>query len=248
MKIFLYIFLIILSVSFYSCTSPTEVDAHRKYTPDGNGTEKSIHFDVNTLLFEDVMYNSIPTQKIKLYNDMEESTSIKNIFFKYNPKNFYFVSQSFPINLAANGNYPDEKELEIAFKADSLGYMEDTLFVQDYPGKIIIVKAEVPQIKLEDIDFGEVPVNETKTKTLTIYNFSDRPVALFDLKLKNQSNIFKIETETNSSLEIEQKSSKQIIISFTPKTNINYTDEISHDSGLEALTVDKNAVIRGKGI
>ncbi|MEW4924385.1 choice-of-anchor D domain-containing protein [Algibacter sp. 2305UL17-15] len=97
-----------------------------------------------------------------------------------------------------------------------------------------IQKRSAEVVILDNLNFGEVELDETKTQTLQIFNRGDEPVTITNLEINNNIEQFKVNTAFPFTLSPTGSDgfSAEISVSFAPKTssgNFNTFIKISND-------------------
>ncbi len=250
MKNYNYIFIsfivIIAGLSFYSCDSPIDVDANRIKIEDTLAIKSLIEITPSSINFGIVNRYQDYEKTIRIRNLSNQSFKISKLFFKNKPKDF-IISNIDEFTLAPKNEEGSERYLTFKLRANNVGNITDTLYVNNIGVGFTKVSAICPAVYITDLDFGNVEMNTTVYKAINIYNFTDKPITLTNLKIIGDTSAFKIE---NFSMPVEliPQYPKQFLVSFSPKKDAYYYSE--YDFEIDNSTsgyVDNISIIKGMG-
>lgn len=238
--------MIIAGLSIYSCDSPIDVDANRIKIEDTSAIKSLIEITPSTINFGIVNRYQDYEKTIKIKNLSNQVFTISKLSFKNKPKDF-IISNIENFTLAPKNQEGSERYITFKLRANNVGNINDTLFVNNIGIGFTKVSAICPAVYITDIDFGNIEMNTTVYKAINIYNFTDKPIHLNNIVIKGDTSAFKIE---NFSMPVEliPQYPKQFLVSFTPKKDAYYYTEYEFELENSASGyVDNIAIIKGMG-
>lgn len=242
------ILFVVVSFTFSACNSPTEVPANRIKIEEGDGS--------NVLKFVPSIVNFSYMQKFNSKDVQIEVTNLTSSritvgdFNFTNNSNLYsiFKGDDDNLTLEAKGKVGDSKVFTLTIRPLNTGVISDTMRVNNLSMPMLTIKALVPHIFTDDVNFKEVSVGSFLFKAILIANQTDKPVYVKSAEIKDTSNVFSL-VDFQPDTKIEPNSTKQYIIKFTPINDVLYSVPIEFNFAFDQTNaiIDNIGILTGKG-
>ena len=139
-----------------SCSSPLDVDAERGPKVVIGTKPYDIHTNVDTLDFEYVHPYISKQLSFKVFNNTSKDFKLNNIAIENNTQ-IMSISDFEATTLKPKNQDYDNVEITVTIDADyDYGYYSDELVFNGLENPRVYVKAIIPAVYGEDIDFGEI--------------------------------------------------------------------------------------------
>ncbi len=250
----LHILIIILAaLTLFSCESPEDVDANRRYLNDdpaeGGGGKggQHLYIDKKVLKFNEISYKSTFVEEIVLVNTAENMTvKIDKIELKNDDEFFSLIDLRTPLELAPNMEEGSSKHIAVKFSAVKLGYFQNILNINDNPDLQVKLEANVPTVKAIDLDIGTAVIDFIVSKPMKIRNHGTKEVFVQSCRIIQGEGVFSRRTSFPKKIPAGEEIS--VIFSFAPKAARDYKAEVIFEIINAQGIVDNKAVLRGKGL
>lgn len=229
-----------------SCSSPLDVDAKRGPKVVIGTKPYDIYTNVDTLDFEYVHPYISKQLTFTVFNNTSKDYKLNDIAVE-NSTQIMSISDFTATTLKPKNQDYDNVEITVTINADyEYGYYSDELVFNGLENPRVYVKAIIPAVYGEDIDFGETQIGEDfiGSEFLTLRNISDKDVTISNLSVNDDT--FEIKSSDNT-FQLKAGSTKEIIITFEPKENIIYETELIFDVDDNSIISDKSVKLSGIG-
>jgi len=193
----------------------------------GNGRQpypQQIQVSTTNINFEEVPINQSSNRYLWIKNVGERILNVTNI--SNNNNNFTLSAANLTLN-PGQGQY-----IFVTFTPDRVTFYRDTLTIQsDDPDNQFIyiyltgsgreLYAQNIQVSDESITFGEVPINQSSIRGITIYNTGEKN--LFVSYISNANTAFLVDQKE---LNIAPQSNQTVYVTFRPEALIIYQDTL----------------------
>lgn len=243
MKIF---FFIILSLIFFSCTSPDEVSStiDKDIIDDPNLRDPHIRFDPKTLVIENVHPNSLDSNKVTIYNISNESYQLNQIDFMQGIN--FLHSDNLPDYLEPQGVTNNSHEFQITFAPNESGYHYDTLKVNNERNQRLYIEGQSPYVYADDITFDDTPAGVKVGAILRIYNNSSDNVLINDIYFEDDS-FFSFFSDYDLPIEINANEVEILNMQFEPNDVGEFETKLFLKTDFNELK-DEEVTLKGRGI
>lgn len=137
-----------------------------EYSPE------KIIVDQTAINFGSMPIGNKDCRQLTLTNPTQNDVEVKNVKFKFGRQEFTFTSNAFPTTIAAGQSIT----IEVCGQALAAGEAMDSIIAElkCYTTALTEVKlsAGAPVVTMNDLDFGQVPVGQVRSKVVTITNIS----------------------------------------------------------------------------
>ncbi|HRP01038.1 MAG TPA: hypothetical protein PLE30_00150 [Candidatus Kapabacteria bacterium] len=244
-----YIVTIILICVLYSCTDPTSVDADRKKIVIDDPSKAPPKYEIlpNILDFGEILFGQQANLNCSIKNLTNKELLLSNVRLKSNP-NLLKLSDILPIILNSKGDINDNKALAFSLQADKYGYFIDTLLIDDNKNPVTIVKASIPALYADDIEFSDTQVSEFQLSSFNFKNISNQKATITEFTLIDENNVFLNEPNVQLPIIINPKSnSNDIKIIFNPNAAISFKAKILINATFEGTDYPFRRVVNISG-
>jgi hypothetical protein len=247
-----------ISLLYWGCTEPTDVQANRIIFPDTTKTkpiDTTAPFCVNTLNLEILVENFNPvypstySKPLFISNNTDKQLEIKSCVFSQNKNLFRISEPTIPFILEPKGYLGSTNYITITFVPNGTGKYYDTLIINNLEKTKIAIQGIVPNVVVTNLDFGSIPVDSTDQRVIKVINNSTKNIILNSVKITDPDGVFTI-LYLDFPLTISYLSPanvKNIVVNFQPKAKKQYQAKFEFDIDAVGL-VDNTAEITGAGI
>lgn len=197
---------------------------------------------VNT--FKPVAINDTTSVLVVIKNTHDKPIAINSI---KNHSTIFYTPLNFPVTIPA-GNFID---LKIFFKPIAIGYFSDTLEIDYDSGKeniLLFGESPAPVItaNANELDFGDVLINQTVSKQILITNSSVNKLVIDSLTIRTRQFIT---PKISLPYSIKSGDTLKLQISFKPDSLITYSDSLfvytNSDPRIYKIILKGNAILTG---
>lgn len=247
-----YLGLILLILLSISCTDPTSVDADREKILIDDPSKSPPKFEVNPSVidFGEILIDTQNSIEFSIKNLTDSELIIANIQLKNYKEISRFIGQ-FPIVLKSKGIAGDNQNVELKFTPNIYGYFADTISFDNFKTPLTLVKATIPALYADDINFSDTRISEFQLELFKFKNISDKQAIITDFELIDENNVFINEPKVQLPLNINPNSeSNDIKLTFNPSESANYQAEIRITANFVGANYPFRRIIKikGKGI
>jgi len=244
-----YFVFLLITLLLFSCSDPTSVDADRDKIVIDDPSKAPAKYEVipNKIDIGELLINSQKELAFKIKNLTTEKLTLWNINLKSNPT-FAEFNYTNPIVLQPKGDSQDNLDISLIFKANNYGYFSDTLIFDNFKNPITEIKAVIPALYAEDIEFADTRVSEFQLEIFNFKNISNKKVSITEFELIDSNNVFLNEPKVILPITINPNSeSTDIKLTFNPKSIINYTAEIRIKATFEGAEYPYRQIVKVSG-
>jgi hypothetical protein len=240
--------LFILGIMLIECSSPLDVPANRiikKENEPGTGDEIfSLSTNYIEFYFDEPL--GVQTKSFEIRNLLDENYTINSISFKNSEKFFSKSHHPTPISLS-KANQNDSKEIvNVKFSPTEPGIFIDTILINDLKSPVVKVLATVLTIRVQELDFIDVPLGNTGNRTITVKNYGNSTAVIKGAIITDPEFVFEME-DILFPLYIQKNSSFSFWVKFTPSEKQSYTGRIDFNIQSSGI-VDNVCELSGNGI
>lgn len=246
MKYLLFLLILVLS---WSCTDPASVDADREKIVIDDPSKYPAKYEINPniLDFGELLINSEKNIQFNIKNLTNDILTLNNFSLKNNSSNAVFI-RSQPLILQANGSELDNQDVSLNLTARNYGYLKDTLLIDNFKNPLIEVRAEIPALFTNDINFADTKISEFRLAIFNFKNISNTRAVISEFELLDSNNVFLIEPKIELPIIVEPNSeSVDIKLTFNPVSPKVYIAEIRIKATFDGVDYPYKKVVKLSG-
>lgn len=249
MKTIFYILVLLTSVCLLgSCLSPTDVDANRNRIVDDGYKELNKHIFTEpqelTFYFKEPVGSE--TKYFNIINGNSTRYTLDKIYFKHSTRFFSKSHHVLPVTLESRFNQRFNFEtVYVTFEPREPGEYYEEIYINDMDIPILKIKGIVQTLQMPGIDFGEVPLGNSKRINVNVTNYSKNSVFIRGATLNDPNDVFSFET-FNYPIEVKSRQGFSFWVKFQPTNNRMYTATIVFSIQADGL-IDNTCELAGFG-
>lgn len=212
-------------------------DAERLVRLVGHGVPPGLDCAPNPLVFGSVVRGSLQRKTVVCTNPLNVELELETANFHGNYASAYSLEiQGAAIDGKVKIPSKVSIQLEVTFKATSVGRNDSRLLLRDPNNKLLsnigieaetVSRAVVVQ-PADCLDFGYVELGATVSKSFLLTNVGSQDLEVLDLRLSEiQARQFSVETETPFELEADHEEAKEVVVSFHPSESGRQSSQLS---------------------
>lgn len=247
MKYLLFLLILVLTLS---CTDPTSVDADREKIVLDDPSKYPAKYEIKplTLDFGELLINAEKNIQFNIKNLTNEKLTLNNFSLKNNSSNAQFTSSQ-PLILQASGSDLDNQDVSLNLIAKNYGYFKDTLLIDNFKNPLIEVKAEIPALYANDINFPDTRISEFQLVIFNFKNISNKRAVITEFELLDSNNVFLNEPKIELPILVNPNDeSIDIKLTFNPTASLNYSAEIKIKASFDGVDYPYRKVIKLSGV
>lgn len=249
MRIKLFIIVFVCAISLIiGCMAPTDVDASRNRIVENENKElnKNIFAEPQEINFYFVEPVGSETKYFRIINNNTSRYTLSNIILKHSTRYLSKSHHVLPVTLESRFyQLLNFENVYITFEPKEPGEYYDEIYVNDMDYPILIVKGIVQTLRMPGVDFGEVPLENSKRINVTFTNYSKNSIFLKSSDLVDLYGVFSYEM-LNYPVEVKSKQQFSFWVKFEPNSKRMFTGSITFSIQADGY-VDNTCELSGKG-
>ncbi len=241
----------ILASIVIGCSSPLDVPANRKEYIDNDKSNSLLSTSPTTINFGYINRYKEVIMPFQITNMNTMAFSMRTLDFGSASK-YSLPNLDLPMEIDEKGQPGSIQLFHVRFFSSDLGEFTDTMETNGLTNPKLYVQAIVPDIFCEDVTFGSVSVNNTATKNLLIYNYTDNTLEIESVNFGDYDEFFSVDSTKSLIVEPHSKTGNptEIPVYFSSKFDQLYetTAEIIFKSGTQGKLVKNIVLVKAASI